>query len=263
MLTTLLRPTRGAACVVGHDLLRDPLAIRRRIGVVFQDTTLDLDLSAEENLRYVARLYGLRRAQASARVDEALELFGLSERRRELVRTFSGGMRRALDLARGVLHRPDVLFLDEPTRGLDPGQRRRVWQFLIQLAEQLDTTLFLTTHHLEEADPCHRVAIINGGRLVASGSPSELKRAVGRESIDIEVEAGVDADHVAGKVHRLTGLTPQRRPGTLTLSVEDAQPTVARLIPLIRDGISVAIRRPSLEDAFFAVTEPDRRRPQA
>src|SRR5436190_740518 len=167
MLTTLLQPTRGAASVAGRDVQREPLGVRREIGVVFQETTLDLDLTAEENLRFCTRLYGLSRKESAARIDEALRLFELSERRRERVRSFSGGMRRALDLARGILHRPSVLFLDEPTLGLDVTQRRRIWEFLLRLSNEYGTTLFLTTHYLEEADPCDRVAIVDRGQIVA------------------------------------------------------------------------------------------------
>src|SRR5271167_1928012 len=152
MLTTLLNPSRGWARVAGTDILEDPLAVRREIGVVFQETTLDGDLTAEENLRFCTRLYGLSRKESKIRIDEALELFALTDRRNSRVRTFSGGMRRALDLARGILHRPSVLFLDEPTLGLDPGQRRRIWEFLKRLPGEQGTTLFLTTHYLEEAD---------------------------------------------------------------------------------------------------------------
>ena len=141
MLTTLLHPSRGAAWVAGRDVWAEPLAVRRQIGVVFQETSLDLDLTAEENLRFCTRLYGLSRKESASRIDEALRLFDLGERRRERVRSFSGGMRRALDLARGILHRPSILFLDEPTLGLDPAQRRRIWEFLLRLRTESGTTV--------------------------------------------------------------------------------------------------------------------------
>ncbi len=188
MLTTLLSPSRGEARVAGSDVVDDALAVRRQIGVVFQETTLDLDLTAEENLRFCTRLYGLSRRESKARIDEALRLFGLSERRHARVRSFSGGMRRALDLARGILHRPSIVFLDEPTLGLDPGQRRRIWAFLQKLVAEHGTTLFLTTHYLEEADPCDRVAIVDHGQIVALGQPDELKRNLGRDRIDVRTE---------------------------------------------------------------------------
>jgi ABC-2 type transport system ATP-binding protein len=258
MLTTLLRPTAGSARVAGHDVLAEPLEVRRRIGIVFQETTLDLDLTAEENLRFVARLYGLSRAETRARCDEALELFGLTERRGQLVRSFSGGMRRALDLARGVLHRPEILFLDEPTLGLDPAQRRRIWEFLRRLAGELGTTLFLTTHYLEEADPCDRVAVVDRGRIIAEGTPDELKRRLGRESVEL---AGAPPDELAAEVRRLVGREPQRTDDGVSLPVEDAEEVLQRLLPLTARGIRISIRQPTLEDVFVSLT--DRARAEA
>jgi ABC-2 type transport system ATP-binding protein len=250
MLTTLLRPSRGEARVAGRDVLREPLAVRREIGVVFQETTLDLDLTAEENLRFCTRLYGLSRRESRARIGEALDLFGLAERRNERVRTFSGGMRRALDLARGVLHRPSIVFLDEPTLGLDPTQRRRIWQFLRRLSES-GTTLFLTTHYLEEADPCDRVAIVDHGRIVAAGEPAELRRSLGRESVELLTDR---PEELAPRVHELTGLEPRRAPHGLSLIVEDAGEMLPRLLPLTQEGLELRVSRPTLEDVFVAVT---------
>jgi ABC-2 type transport system ATP-binding protein len=182
LLATLLRPSRGGAQVEGHDIVREPLAVRRRIGLVFQETTLDRDLNVEQNLVFAARLYGLDRKTARNRIDELLELFDLNPRRGELVRSLSGGMRRTLDIARGILHSPSLLFLDEPTLGLDPANRRRTWEFLHRLRESASMTFFLTTHYLEEAEGCDRVAIIHRGRLAALGTPSELK--AGSETLE-------------------------------------------------------------------------------
>src|SRR5207302_887302 len=181
--------------------------------------TLDLDLTADENLRFCTRLYGLSRRESKARIDEALRLFGLEDRRRARVRSFSGGMRRALDLARGILHRPAILFLDEPTLGLDPGQRRRIWAFLQTLSAEHGTTLFLTTHYLEEADPCDRVAIVDRGRIVSLGEPAELKRRLGRDRIDVKSER---PDEFRTRVRELTGLEPQVAPHGLSVFVEAA-----------------------------------------
>jgi ABC-2 type transport system ATP-binding protein len=251
MLTTLLRPSRGRAEVAGCDVQQDPLGVRRRIGVVFQETTLDLDLTAEENLRFCTRLYGLDRRESAARIDEALRLFELDERRHERVRTFSGGMRRALDLARGILHRPSIVFLDEPTLGLDPAQRRRVWTFLRRLCSEEGTTLFLTTHYLEEADPCDRVAIVAGGRIVGSGAPEELKRSVGRESVEITSDR---PDRLSGRVAALTGVEPQPTDTGLSLTVDDASAVLLALLPLTQEGAQVRVSRPTLEDVFVALT---------
>lgn len=254
MLTTLLKPSRGSAFVAGKDVLADPLAVRRQIGVVFQETTLDLDLTAEENLRFCTRLYGLSRKESALRIGEALRLFGLEERRRERVRSFSGGMRRALDLARGVLHRPSIVFLDEPTLGLDPSQRRRIWEFLRSLCSESGTTLFLTTHYLQEADPCDRVAIVDRGRIVAAGRPAELRRGLGREAVELVSD---EPDALAVRVRELTGLEPRRAEHGLSLLVDDAGYVLSRLLPLTQEGLEVRVSRPSLEDVFVAVTSKE------
>jgi len=250
MLTTLLHPSRGHAEVAGRDVVADPVAVRRQIGVVFQETTLDLDLTAEENLRFCTRLYGLSRRESAQRIDEALALFELTERRRDRVRSFSGGMRRALDLARGILHRPAILFLDEPTLGLDVTQRRRIWEFLRRLREE-GTTLFLTTHYLEEADPCDRVAFVSRGRIVALGEPEALKAKLGGETIEL---ATGDPQAFAPRVRELTGLEPRVAEHGLTLIADDAAPLLAKLLPLTDDGVEIRTSRPTLEDVFVAVT---------
>lgn len=175
LLATLLLPSRGSASVEGHDVVREPLTVRRRIGLVFQESTLDGALTVEQNLTFAARLYNLDGRSARRRIDELLELFDLSDRRRERVRALSGGMRRSLDVARGVLHRPALLFLDEPTLGLDPGHRRRTWEFLLRLRASESMTFFLTTHYLEEVEGCDRVAILHRGELAALGTPAELQ----------------------------------------------------------------------------------------
>jgi ABC-2 type transport system ATP-binding protein len=250
MLTTLLQPSRGHASVAGKDVEREPLGVRREIGVVFQETTLDLDLTAEENLRFCTRLYGLSRKESAARVAEALQLFELTGRRRERVRSFSGGMRRALDLARGILHRPSVLFLDEPTLGLDVTQRRRIWEFLGRLRDA-GTTLFLTTHSLEEADPCDRVAFVSKGAIVALGAPDELKRSIGGETIEV---TGDRPGELVARVRALAGAEPRVVDGKLTVIVDDAAAALARLLPLTEEGVELRASRPTLEDVFVAVT---------
>ena len=253
MLATLLRPDRGRASVLGYDVVESPLDVRRWIGLVFQETTLDLDLTAEENLRFAARLYGLAGAELRQRLDEVFDLFGLAARRRDRVRTFSGGMRRALDLARGVLHRPRLLFLDEPTLGLDPTTRRRFWAFLDRLRKEEHTTLFLTTHNLAEAEGCDRVAIIDGGRIIARGTPDELKRTVGQESIELEVDQ--PGDDLIADIRRLTGVEPQRRAPGLMLPVDSPEEVLPSLLPLVGKSIrTVSVRRASLEDVFVQLT---------
>jgi ABC-2 type transport system ATP-binding protein len=175
ILCTLLRPTRGWAQVAGHDVVQNPHEVRRSIGLVFQESTLDPDLTAMENLRFHADLFGLPRRQKRRAIATMLELVDLTERKDSLVRTFSGGMRRRLEIARGLLHSPRVLFLDEPTTGLDPQTRVIIWQYLRRLRREQNITVFLTTHYLEEAENCDRIVIIDHGELVAEGTPGELK----------------------------------------------------------------------------------------
>jgi ABC-2 type transport system ATP-binding protein len=226
--------------------------VRRNVGLVFQETSLDPELSAEENLRLSGRLYGLGRSELSERIDEVLGLFELQARRHDAVRTFSGGMRRLVDLARGILHRPAVLFLDEPTLGLDPVNRQRVWGFLERLAGEQQMTLFLTTHYMEEAEPCDRVVIVDHGRVVADGTPSQLKRDLGgQESIDLFVRE--PDDELLGEIARLTGAEPRRTADGVLLSVDSAEAVLSALLPLIGERIeSLSVRRPTLDDVFAA-----------
>jgi ABC-2 type transport system ATP-binding protein len=257
MLTTLLRPSRGSAEVAGHDVVEHPLDVRRSIGVVFQETTLDLDLTAEENLRFCARLYGLRRREATARIGEALALFGLEERRGDRVRSFSGGMRRSLDLARGILHRPAILFLDEPTVGLDPAGRRRIWEHLQRLRSEHGTTLFLTTHYLDEADPCDRVGIVNRGRLVLLGEPEQLKRQLGPDTVELEVDrVRMPISVLQQRVRELSGCASQPTSRGLAVVVDDIAGVLQALLPLMSDGVAMHVRRPTLDDVFLDATRP-------
>lgn len=256
MLTTLVTPTRGRAEVAGHDVVAEPLAVRKNIGLVFQETTLDGELSAEENLQLAGKLYGLGRAELRERIEEVLALFELTDRRHDSVRTFSGGMRRQVDLARGILHRPTVLFLDEPTLGLDPVNRGRVWGFLERLASEEGMTLFLTTHYLEEAEPCDRVMIVDRGQVIARGTPEELKRDLGgRESIELVMS---DPDpRLLAEVAQRTGSEPRRTATGVIVSVDSAEAVLPLLLPLIGERLeSLSVRRPTLDDVFVAATTP-------
>jgi ABC-2 type transport system ATP-binding protein len=256
MLTTLVGPTRGRAEVGGHDVVAEPLEVRKHIGLVFQETTLDGELSAEENLQLAGKLYGLGRAELKERIAEVLELFELTDRRHDSVRTFSGGMRRQVDLARGILHRPAVLFLDEPTLGLDPVNRGRVWGFLERLASEEGMTLFLTTHYLEEAEPCDRVMIVDRGQVIAQGTPDELKRDLGgRESIELVMS---DPDpRLLADIARRTGSEPRRTSSGVIVAVDSAEEILPMLLPLIGDRLeSLSVRKPTLDDVFVAATTP-------
>ena len=185
MLCTLVEPTGGTALVAGHDVVTERGEVRRNIGLVFQDTTLDLYLTAEQNLRFHAELYGVPRGLLGDRMHQVLEMVGLWERRGSRVNTFSGGMKRRLEIARGLLHSPRVLFLDEPTVGLDPQTRASIWAYIHELRQQEDITIFLTTHYMDEAEHCDRIAIIDEGAIVVLDSPEALKASVGKDRVQI------------------------------------------------------------------------------
>jgi len=184
LFATLLHPTRGGARVLGHDVVQEGLAVRRGIGLVFQEPTLDRDLSVVENMRFAARLWDIPPRLAGSRTTELLDRFGLAAQRDVPVRALSGGQRRSADIARGLLAEPRVLFLDEPTAGLDPHARRALWETIHRLRGERDVTVFLTTHYIEEAESCDRVALLAQGRLAALGTPAELKRRAGTTTLE-------------------------------------------------------------------------------
>src|SRR5689334_871831 len=186
VLSTLLPPTSGSAKIFGYDVVANPLAVRQMIGVVFQSSNLDRKLTAYENLRHQGNFYGLSGARLDRRIDELLERVGLTDRRNDLAEKLSGGQRRRIEIAKGLVHSPSLLLLDEPSTGLDPGARRAVWDYLLGLQKSDGVTILLTTHILEEADQCERLAILDKGKLVATGTPDELKREIGSDIIYID-----------------------------------------------------------------------------
>ena len=252
ILCTLLRPSGGRAFVAGLDVLQDADAVRGRIGLVFQDPALDEQLTARENLEFHAFLYNVPRAMRRQRVDEVLAMVELADRAGSKVATFSGGMKRRLEIARGILHSPEVLFLDEPTRGLDPQTRRHIWDYLRQLREREGITIFMTTHYMDEAEVCDRIAIIDTGRIVASGTPDELKAKVGGDVVTI---ATSDNAASAAELRSRFGLTPIPDNGTLRVEVGDGAAVIPKLVrELSAQVTSVTMRRPSLDDVFLKLT---------
>jgi daunorubicin resistance ABC transporter ATP-binding subunit/daunorubicin resistance ABC transporter membrane protein len=252
LFCTLLRPTAGQARVDGFDIAGQAEQVRRRIGLVAQDPSLDYWLTAWENLDLHARIYGLPRRRWMARAEHLLRLVDLWDRRHELVRTFSGGMRRRLEVVRSLLHQPRVLFLDEPTSGLDPRTREQIWAHLLGLREREGVTLFLTTHHLAEAEHCDRIAIIDRGRLVALDTPDRLRALAGGDRLTIrttEVEAAV------ANLWSRFGLSAGAGAGCLRLEVADAAHLIPRLVAGLGVPIeAVAVERPTLEDAYLKLT---------
>ncbi|MBV8195934.1 MAG: ATP-binding cassette domain-containing protein [Candidatus Dormibacteraeota bacterium] len=252
ILCTLVRPTGGTAEVAGYDVMHDAAAVRSRIGLVFQDPSLDGQLSGRENLEFHAFLYGLPAALRKERIDAALAMVELTERQRSQVLQYSGGMKRRLEIARGILHYPEVLFLDEPTLGLDPQTRNRIWDYIHELRKREGITIFMTTHYMDEAEFCDRIAIIDIGQIVALGTPAELKAKVGGDVVTI---AAADANAAAQEVRRAFQLEPQISDGSVRVEVPDAAAFMPQLFARLEVPVtSVASRRPSLDDVFLKLT---------
>jgi ABC-2 type transport system ATP-binding protein len=252
MLCTLARPTAGRAEVAGHDVVRERDAVRRHIGLVFQDPTLDGYLTAEQNLRLHAELYGMPRELVRPRIRDVLEMMELWERRAALVNHFSGGMRRRLEIARGLLHSPRVLFLDEPTIGLDPQTRSSIWTYIRRLEREEDITIFLTTHYMDEAEYCGRIAIMDHGRIVALDTPDALKASVGHDRVQIRTD---DDEAAMPELRERFGVEPHVAEGMITFGVPGGERFVPRLFAeLGRPILSVSISRPSLDDVFMSYT---------
>ncbi len=254
VLATLLRPSGGTARVNGFDVVREPAAVRRSIGMVFQDPSLDDRLTARENLQLHAMLYGVARRETGPRILELLELVGLADRWNDLVKKFSGGMKRRLEIARGLLHRPGVLFLDEPTVGLDPQTRRHIWEYIGEIRRTEGATVFLTTHYIEEAEACDRVGIIDHGRIVALDSPAALKATLEADLITVETRNPEDALRIIREELGLDAvLQGDRVIQVPAVNVADGEllPRLAAAVP----GLSaLEISKPTLEDVFLSLT---------
>jgi len=251
ILCTLALASSGRAAVAGFDVTLDADDVRRHIGLVFQEQTLDDQLTARENLRFHAVLYGVPRSQREGRIDEVLSLVKLRERGGDLVSTFSGGMARRLEIARAMLHTPTVLFLDEPTIGLDPQTRALMWQDVLNLREERGVTIFLTTHYMDEAEVADRIAIIDYGRIVALDTPANLKALIGADTIDLQTSD----DDAATVAITAAGFNASRGSEGVTVFTKDGEGQVARLIEVIGPGVrSVHVHRPTLDDVFMHFT---------
>ena len=252
ILCTLLVPSAGTAKVAGIDVVQDPARVRQRIGLVFQDPSLDDQLTGRENLEFHAWIYSVPASERKKRIDEMLALLQLTERAGSQVRTYSGGMKRRLEIARGMLHQPQILFLDEPTLGLDPQTRQSIWTYLNELRAAKGITIFMTTHYMDEAEYCDRIAIIDKGKIVALGTPDELKAMVGGDVVTITSSR---TDEAAAEIEKRLGVTPIRDNGSLRMEVPDAKVFVPRLVRELEAPVdTVTLRRPSLDDVFLKLT---------
>jgi ABC-2 type transport system ATP-binding protein len=258
MLSTLLKPTSGSARVAGHDVIRSKDDVRRSIGVVFQEPALDTKLTGRENLTFHAMIYGMNREDREQRISEVLGLVELEEKAGVLVENYSGGMKRRLEIARGLIHRPQVLFLDEPTLGLDAQTRRHIWEYIRMLNADFSVTIILTTHYMEEADfLCQRVAIMDKGRFVALDTPARLKDILGGDVVSIEVKG--DAAEFSEKLSDVAWIKSVRQhDSALTLTMEKGERRIPELIRIAQDRsievTCVNLRKPSLENVFLHYT---------
>ncbi len=252
ILCTLLAPTSGEAFVNGHHCLKEPDKVRASIGIVFQDPTLDNELTAYENLKFHCYLYNMNGPTMRRRIEEILRLVDLSDRSRDLVKNFSGGMKRRLEIARGLLHYPRVLFLDEPTLGLDPQTRSLICALIHDLRRREGITTFMTTHYMEEAESCDRVAIIDRGRIIACGSPSELKRMVKGDVVHIHVQ---EPEKVRQEIEEAFGLLVKQDGDGLYLEVPSGETFIPELASRLGGKLkSISLQKPTLNDVFLHLT---------
>jgi ABC-2 type transport system ATP-binding protein len=252
ILSTLMLPTGGRALIAGFDAARSPDEVRRRIGVVFQAQSIDIKLSAAENLWHQGHLYGLRGKLLQERIREMLQRVGLADRARDKVETFSGGMQRRVELAKGLMHHPQVLLLDEPTTGLDPGARRDLWQYLHELREQENISVIITTHLMEEAERCDRLAILNLGQVVASGTPTELRSQIGGDVIVLEAaQAGALAMRIEQKFKIAATVLDDK----VRMERKEGHRFITDLVESFPGEIqSISVSKPTLEDVFIDCT---------
>lgn len=252
ILCTLLKPTGGRAVLNGYDVTEEPHKVRSSIGLVFQDPSLDERLTAWENLEFHGMIYGVSRSYRRRQIEKLLTMVELDKRKNDLVNTFSGGMRRRLEIARGLLHNPEILFLDEPTLGLDPQTRSHIWGYLHRLREENNITIFLTTHYMEEAENSDSIAIIDHGEIIALGTPDELKKMVGGDIIYLQTN---DNNRASEFVKMVYGYDVSNGGNGISFEVEQGEEFLPSFIKKADFEIhSVGVRRPTLEDVFLKLT---------
>lgn len=252
ILSTMMVPTGGRAEVAGHDVAREAAAVRRKIGVVFQTQSLDKALTVAENLRGQGHLHGLSGPKLRDRIEHVTVRLGLAERRNDLVETLSGGLKRRVEIAKGLLHRPVVLLMDEASTGLDPGARRELWQYVEELRNREGVTILLTTHILDEADRCDRLALLHQGRIVAEGTPAQLRSRIGGDVVVLEVP---DAASLGQQIETRFGLKPSVMDGVLRVEISNGHRFITEVVEAFPGAIhSVGLHKPTLEDVFVHET---------
>lgn len=261
VLCTLMKPTSGTASINGYDVLKDSHNVRRSIGLIFQDPSLDDRLTAEENLDFHGMIYDIPKAVREERKEILLEMVELQDRRKDVVKTFSGGMKRRLEIARGLLHQPKVLFLDEPTLGLDPQTRNHIWKYIHYLRSEQGITIFMTTHYMDEAENCDRMAIIDYGKIVAMDTPDELKKMVGGDIITLKTTDDEKAEKEIGERYNLH---VRRDEKGIHLEIENSEEFIPDFITSFSTRINaINLRRPTLDDVFLKLTGHEIRKEEA
>ena len=252
ILSTMMTPSEGQAVVAGSDVAIDPAAVRRHVGVVFQTQSLDKALTVEENLRAQGHLHGLSGAELRSRMEKAMERLGLADRRKDLVETLSGGLRRRVEIAKALLHRPQVLLMDEASTGLDPAARRELSRHVESLRTHEGVTILLTTHILEEADTCDRLLLLHQGKIVAEGSPAQLRSRIGG---DVVVLDSADSQTLAAGIRQKFGVDPVVRDGQVRVEMPNGHRFIAEAVEAFPGTIeSVGLHKPTLEDVFVRET---------
>jgi len=253
ILCTLLQPTAGYAIISGHDVAKDRDDVRNSIGIVFQDPSLDGDLTAEENLRFHGMVYSVPKDIREQRIKDLLEMVDLYDKKDELTKNYSGGMKRRLEIARGLLHHPKVLFLDEPTIGPDAQTRNKIWEHIRELQEKKGITIFLTTHYMEEAENCNRIAIIDHGKIIALDTPENLKKGLKGDLISLKTSDNKGANEV---IQTCFSLHPQIKEDSIYLYADNGENFVPKLFRALRNYeiTSVSVRKPTLNDVFLKLT---------
>ena len=252
ILSTMMVPSEGRAEVAGHDVAREPAAVRRSIGVVFQTQSLDKALTVAENLRSQGHLYGLSGPKLRDRMEQVMNRLGLADRRDDIVETLSGGLKRRVEIAKGLLHRPVVLLMDEASTGLDPGARRELWQYVEELRGQEGVTILLTTHILDEADRCDRLALLHQGHVVAEGTPAHLRSRIGGDVVVLEA---ADAPALGRQIETRFALEPTVMDGVVRVEISNGHRFITEVVEAFPGAIqSVGLHKPTLEDVFVRET---------
>jgi len=252
ILSTLMAPTAGAASICGHDVVREAAAVRRRIGVVFQSQSLDKKLTVEENLRGQGHLHGMSGAALRERIEKVVGRLGLKDRMGDLVEILSGGLKRRVEIAKGLLHRPSVLLMDEASTGLDPGARRELWQYILELRTQEGVTVLLTSHILDEADKCDRLVLVHEGHVVSEGTPAQLKAKIGGDVVILEAN---DPAALSNQIEARFQVRPTSVNGTLRVEIANGHRFITEVVEAFPGAIeSVGLHKPTLEDVFLRET---------